>query len=85
MSPAKPRNRVERVQEVLDSLVAKQENDRDEFHSHGRTSGRVQFSGPSNERQRAVVKAFEHAWNGYRKHAWGYDHLRYVIIREHFF
>ena len=31
-----------------------------------------------NERQAAVVKAFLHAWNGYKKYAWGMDELRPV-------
>ena len=38
--------------------------------------GSVKFSGPHNERQRAVVAAFQHAWQGYRTFAWGKDHLK---------
>jgi hypothetical protein len=34
------------------------------------------FKGPTNERQTAVVAAFQHAWTGYKKFAWGHDHLR---------
>ncbi|VDM25986.1 unnamed protein product [Toxocara canis] len=34
------------------------------------------FKGPQNERQREVVDAFKHAWNGYKKHAWGHDSLK---------
>lgn len=34
------------------------------------------FNGPSNEKQRAVVDAFRHAWKGYRDFAWGHDHLK---------
>ena len=34
------------------------------------------FKGPTNDRQEAVVAAFQHAWNGYKKFAWGHDHLR---------
>jgi hypothetical protein len=33
------------------------------------------FKGPQNERQRAVVAAFKHAWHGYKKFAWGHDNL----------
>ncbi|CAJ0598115.1 unnamed protein product [Cylicocyclus nassatus] len=36
------------------------------------------FSGPSNERQKAVTAAFQHAWQGYRKYAWGHDQLKPV-------
>ena len=35
-------------------------------------------SGPENERQRAVVKAFQHSWSAYRKYAWGHDELKPV-------
>jgi len=38
--------------------------------------GSVKFVGPQNERQRAVVEAFQHAWQGYRTYAWGKDHLK---------
>ena len=34
------------------------------------------FPGPSNERQSAVISAFKHAWKGYKKYAWGHDHLK---------
>lgn len=34
------------------------------------------FAGSSGERQSAVVKAFLHAWKGYRNYAWGHDHLK---------
>lgn len=37
---------------------------------------RIRFPGAENDRQRAVVVAFKHAWSGYRRYAWGYDHLR---------
>uniref|UniRef100_A0A158P9Q1 alpha-1,2-Mannosidase n=1 Tax=Angiostrongylus cantonensis TaxID=6313 RepID=A0A158P9Q1_ANGCA len=33
-------------------------------------------NGPTNDKQRAVVAAFKHAWKGYRKYAWGHDQLR---------
>lgn len=36
----------------------------------------IVFGGPQNERQEAVVDAFKHAWKGYKKFAWGHDHLR---------
>lgn len=38
--------------------------------------GSIKFNGPQNERQRAVVSAFQHAWQGYRRYAWGRDHLK---------
>ncbi|KRY52702.1 Endoplasmic reticulum mannosyl-oligosaccharide 1,2-alpha-mannosidase [Trichinella nativa] len=33
------------------------------------------FNGPSNERQRAVVNAFRHAWDAYKRYAFGSDML----------
>lgn len=36
----------------------------------------VRFTGPSNDRQKAVVDAFKHAWKGYKHFAWGHDHLK---------
>merc|ERR1719483_972725 len=40
------------------------------------SDGSVKFNGPQNERQRAVVESFQHAWQGYRTYAWGKDHLK---------
>uniref|UniRef100_T1JM49 alpha-1,2-Mannosidase n=1 Tax=Strigamia maritima TaxID=126957 RepID=T1JM49_STRMM len=37
---------------------------------------KVYFSGPTNERQSAVVSAFKYAWAAYKEHAWGHDHLK---------
>nr|CAI5864326.1 unnamed protein product [Callosobruchus analis] len=34
------------------------------------------FTGPTTARQKAVVRAFKHAWKGYKKFAWGHDHLK---------
>ncbi|GAB0088864.1 alpha-1,2-Mannosidase [Sergentomyia squamirostris] len=34
------------------------------------------FIGPQNDRQRAVVAAFQHAWTNYRTYAWGHDNLK---------
>ncbi|TKR73419.1 hypothetical protein L596_020728 [Steinernema carpocapsae] len=34
------------------------------------------FSGPTNDRQRAVVDAMKHAWKGYKDYAWSHDTLK---------
>jgi len=47
-----------------------------EFKALPPPDGSLTFKGPQNERQKAVVGAFHHAWQGYRKYAWGRDHLR---------
>eukprot|EP00039_Didymoeca_costata_P019683 m.338531 g.338531 ORF g.338531 m.338531 type:complete len:619 (-) comp18457_c0_seq1:83-1939(-) len=36
----------------------------------------LNFKGPANARQEAVVKAFKWAWKGYKEHAWGHDELK---------
>uniref|UniRef100_A0A5S6R4E3 alpha-1,2-Mannosidase n=1 Tax=Trichuris muris TaxID=70415 RepID=A0A5S6R4E3_TRIMR len=41
------------------------------------------FPGPQNERQRAVVNSFLHAWNGYKAFAWGKDELDPVNNKSH--
>ncbi|XP_074654661.1 endoplasmic reticulum mannosyl-oligosaccharide 1,2-alpha-mannosidase-like isoform X2 [Tubulanus polymorphus] len=38
-------------------------------------TGAIRFQGAQNDRQRAVIGAFKHAWNGYRRYAWGKDEL----------
>uniref|UniRef100_UPI00398EBCF9 endoplasmic reticulum mannosyl-oligosaccharide 1,2-alpha-mannosidase-like isoform X2 n=1 Tax=Pristiophorus japonicus TaxID=55135 RepID=UPI00398EBCF9 len=32
--------------------------------------------GALNERQKAVIDAFQHAWKGYKQYAWGHDELK---------
>lgn len=36
----------------------------------------VLSSGPANQQQSQIVRAFQHAWMGYCKHAWGRDELK---------
>lgn len=36
----------------------------------------VKFAPATNYRQIAVLNAFKHAWTGYRKYAWGHDHIK---------
>ncbi|XP_046401043.1 endoplasmic reticulum mannosyl-oligosaccharide 1,2-alpha-mannosidase isoform X1 [Ischnura elegans] len=43
--------------------------------------GGIHFPGPTNERQEAVVQALKHAWTGYRRYAWGHDHLRPISAK----
>uniref|UniRef100_A0A7I4KJW6 alpha-1,2-Mannosidase n=1 Tax=Brugia malayi TaxID=6279 RepID=A0A7I4KJW6_BRUMA len=38
----------------------------------------IKFRGAQNDKQKAVVEAFKHAWKGYKKYAWGHDHLKPV-------
>lgn len=41
------------------------------------------YAGPVNERQKAVVDAFKHAWKGYKQFAWGHDHLKPISEGYH--
>lgn len=41
------------------------------------------FKGAANERQRAVVDAFKHAWKGYKEFAWGHDNLKPISMGSH--
>jgi len=35
----------------------------------------IKFNGPENPRMEAVVEAFRHSWQAYRRYAWGRDEL----------
>lgn len=43
----------------------------------------VPFPPPSTDRQLAVVEMFKHAWRGYKKFAWGHDHLKPISQTFH--
>ncbi|XP_078406448.1 mannosidase, alpha, class 1B, member 1b [Cetorhinus maximus] len=36
----------------------------------------IKEPGALNERQMAVIEAFQHAWKGYKQYAWGHDELK---------
>lgn len=38
------------------------------------------FKGPTNDRQRAVIAAAKHAWQGYKEFAWGHDNLKPISM-----
>lgn len=42
-----------------------------------------QFKGRRTKRQEAIVNAFRHAWKGYKKFAWGHDHLKPISEGYH--
>lgn len=45
--------------------------------------GAKDFKGSTNNRQKAVVDAFKHAWKGYREFAWGHDNLKPMSMGSH--
>lgn len=47
------------------------------------TGGPKDFKGPANDRQKAVVAAFRHAWTGYKEFAWGHDNLKPISMASH--
>ena len=48
------------------------------FHLMSCFNVSLSFAGPQNAKQREIVGAFMHAWNAYKKYAWGHDELRPV-------
>lgn len=42
-----------------------------------------QFKVRRTKRQEAIVNAFQHAWKGYKKFAWGHDHLKPISEGYH--
>lgn len=87
--PPKPITNPREKQENFRPLAKEEENDhlgnlgdnlekipsKDTDHLK-RRNNKIIFPGPTNERQRAVVSAFRHAWKGYKDFAWGHDHLK---------
>lgn len=47
------------------------------------TEGAKDFKGSTNNRQKAVVDAFKHAWKGYKEFAWGHDNLKPMSMGSH--
>lgn len=73
--------------QVVDKILEdpKQSLTDDAAKSSGETNNAVErtlndFKGPQNDRQRAVVGAFKHAWKGYKQFAWGHDNLRPISM-----
>lgn len=40
-------------------------------------------TGPQNARQKAIVRAFQHSWDGYKKYAWGHDNVKPISKGYH--
>ncbi|UMM41643.1 hypothetical protein L5515_017814 [Caenorhabditis briggsae] len=80
--PENPKEDDERVNDdmavEMDNRQSDAENSPAHKQAHRATGKSVKFNGPDNERQKAVVKAFQHAWLGYKKYAWGHDTLKPV-------
>ncbi|GMT31446.1 hypothetical protein PFISCL1PPCAC_22743 [Pristionchus fissidentatus] len=64
----------ERAKEA--AVVAEPAVEEEKKLNDGKEGALPVFSGPTNDRQRAVVAAFKHAWGAYKTHAWGHDQLK---------
>lgn len=87
--PPKPITHPRQVQENFRPLAKGEEEEHDVENNQNpenlprngidpleKKNKKIIFSGPTNDRQKAVVDAFRHAWKGYKDYAWGHDHLR---------
>ncbi|XP_058058941.1 endoplasmic reticulum mannosyl-oligosaccharide 1,2-alpha-mannosidase [Anopheles bellator] len=70
---------LEIVREEPKEIVDNEENVLEENH-RAAFPGAKDFKGPTNERQRAVVEAFQHSWKGYKEYAWGHDNLKPISM-----
>uniref|UniRef100_A0A8R1XT63 alpha-1,2-Mannosidase n=1 Tax=Onchocerca volvulus TaxID=6282 RepID=A0A8R1XT63_ONCVO len=61
-----------------ESKSNEEENDKNKKKQKIQKLKYPKFKGPQNDKQKAVVDAFKHAWEGYKKYAWGHDHLKPV-------
>ncbi|KAH0951507.1 hypothetical protein HN011_003403 [Eciton burchellii] len=57
--------------------------DDDQIGEPPQPKANLKFSGPQNNKQEAVVAAFKHSWNGYKKYAWGHDNVK-PISRKYY-
>lgn len=61
---------------MANNVIDNVENVRNNAIDEADAPHRMEFKGPTNDRQRAVVTAAKHAWSGYKKYAWGHDNLK---------
>ncbi|KAK4877708.1 hypothetical protein RN001_010214 [Aquatica leii] len=77
-------NEIENENQVLEEPGDVQIDDiNNSKHVLARPNIGVQFPEPLGERQEAVVEAFKHAWKGYKRFAWGHDHLKPISETYH--
>lgn len=69
-------DKVKDVKEVESNAI-------DEGDQKEKAPSGVDFPTNWNPRQAAVVEAFQHAWKGYKKHAWGHDNLKPLSKAHH--
>lgn len=73
--------RQDQAEDPVNGLVQRVIDNMDENGVAG--DGANDFKGPMNERQKAVVTAFKHAWKGYKEYAWGHDNLKPISAGSH--
>lgn len=60
--------------EIINQKVPVDTDSKDKIGKIRKVKQKV-FRGPANERQQEVTEAFMHAWQAYKKYAWGQDEL----------
>lgn len=68
---------------IANNVIDNVENVQNNAIDASTTAKRIEFKGPTNDRQRAVVAAAKHAWSGYKKFAWGHDNLKPISMGSH--
>lgn len=76
-------NNYDETNVMANNVIDNVENVRNNAIDGGDAAKRVEFKGPTNDRQRAVVMAAKHAWSGYKKYAWGHDNLKPISMGFH--
>lgn len=65
---------------IANNVIDNVENVQNNAIDASTVAKRMEFKGPTNDRQRAVVAAAKHAWSGYKKFAWGHDNLKPISM-----
>lgn len=68
---------------IANNVIDNVENVRNNAIDETSTPKRIEFKGPTNDRQRAVIAAAKHAWSGYKQFAWGHDNLKPISMGSH--
>lgn len=65
---------------MANNVIDNVDNARNNAIDGGEVDRQKDFKGPTNDRQRAVVAAAKHAWQGYKEFAWGHDNLKPISM-----
>lgn len=68
---------------MANNVIDNVENVRNNAIDAAESAQKIEFKGPTNDKQRAVIAAAKHAWAGYKKFAWGHDNLKPISMGFH--